>query len=61
MSVHKCILVNFFCFLLFKDKYQESQRETSIDKQLVVEELEEKRREGQQNKDQKWEETICKQ
>jgi len=40
------------------DKYQESQlRESSNDKDIVIEDLEEKR----QDKEQKWEETICKQ
>ena len=42
---------------LFSDKYQENQlRESSNDKEIVIEDLEEKR----QEKGQKWEETICK-
>ena len=45
-------------WFLFSDKYQESQlRESSNDKDIVIEDLEEKR----QDKEQKWEETICKQ
>ena len=44
-------------FLPFSDKYQEDQlRGSSNDKEIVIEDLEEKR----QDKEQKWEETICK-
>ena len=54
MYVNKRHSITWF---LFSDKYQESQlRESSNDKDIVIEDLEEKR----QDKEQKWEETICK-
>ena len=54
MYVNKRHSITFF---LFSDKYQENQlRESSNDKEIVIEDLEEKR----QDKEQKWEETICK-
>ena len=56
----QCTYVNkrhSITFFLFSDKYQENQlRGSSNDKEIVIEDLEEKR----QDKEQKWEETICK-
>ena len=56
----QCTYVNkrhSITLFLFSDKYQENQlRESSNDKEIVIEDLEEKR----QDKEQKWEETICK-
>ena len=56
----QCTYVNkrhSITLILFSDKYQENQlRESSNDKEIVIEDLEEKR----QDKEQKWEETICK-